>query len=88
MKNYNINEVAKMFNITTNKIRFYEEKGLISPKRNSQNEYRQYNVNDIMRLQSIILYRSIGMSIDNIRDMLNDSAKHNLLNHFTGPMSI
>ena len=32
---YNVNEVAKIFNITTNKIRYYEEKGLIKPLRDN-----------------------------------------------------
>ena len=80
---YNIKEVAELFNITANKIRFYEEKNLISPKRNSENEYRKYTIDDIMKLQSIILYRSIGMSIKDIGDIFEDSDKANLLNHFT-----
>lgn len=82
-KEYNIKEVAELFNITSNKLRFYEEKGLLSPKRDNENEYRKYNIDDIMKLQSIILYRSIGMSIKDIEDIFSNSEKSNLLNHFT-----
>lgn len=82
-KEYTIKEVSELFNITANKIRFYEAKGLLLPKRNEENEYRKYNIDDIMKLQSIILYRSIGMSVKDISEIFNNSQKSNLLNHFT-----
>ena len=43
-KEYTIKEVSELFNITANKIRFYEAKGLLLPKRNEENEYRKYNI--------------------------------------------
>lgn len=71
-----------MFNITTNKIRFYEKKGLLVPIRQSDNQYRKFNEDDIVRLQSILLYRSIGLSIDVIKNILKNNEKENYLNHF------
>lgn len=41
-KKYNIKEVAKLFNITTNKIRYYEKQELINPIRDEENDYRIY----------------------------------------------
>ena len=67
---YTIREVAELFNITTNKVRFYEKKGLLNPLRDVDNEYRKFNHEDIMKLQSILLYRLIGLSIKDIRDIL------------------
>lgn len=66
-ENYTIKEISEMFNITTNKIRFYEKKGLLLPIREEDNKYRKFNDEDIIRLQSILLYRSIGLSIDAIK---------------------
>ncbi|WP_072060622.1 MerR family transcriptional regulator [Clostridium novyi] len=37
-KGYSIGKIAKIFNITTNKIRFYEKKGLLLPIREKDNE--------------------------------------------------
>ncbi|MEG2288820.1 MAG: MerR family transcriptional regulator [Clostridium sp.] len=81
-KNYTISEAAKMFNITTNKIRFYEKKGLLSPLRGVDNEYRNFNDKDIIRLQSILIYRSIGLAINDIKNILDNSEKENCLTHF------
>lgn len=79
---YTIKEIATMFNITTNKIRFYEKKGLLMPIRQQDNKYRRFNQGDIFKLQSILLYRSIGLSIDSIQNILKNNEKENYLAHF------
>ncbi|EDS78551.1 methyltransferase domain family [Clostridium botulinum C str. Eklund] len=81
-KGYTIGEMAKIFNITTNKIRFYEKKGLLLPIREKDNEYRKFNEEDIIRLQSILLYRSIGLTIRDIKSILGNNEKENYLAHF------
>ncbi|MGL5415017.1 MAG: MerR family transcriptional regulator [Clostridium sp.] len=81
-ENYSIKEIAEIFGITTNKIRFYEKKGLIEPIREANNKYRRFNEEDIIRLQTILLYRSIGLSIEIIGDILKNNEKKNALNHF------
>ena len=37
-----INEVEALVGVTKKNIRFYEEQGLLSPRRNSENGYRDY----------------------------------------------
>lgn len=81
-EDYTISQIAEMFNITTNKIRFYEKKGLLLPIRQSDNQYRRFNEDDIVRLQSILLYRSIGLSIDSIKNILKNNEKENYLIYF------
>ena len=81
-EDYTISQIAEMFNITTNKIRFYEKKGLLVPIRQSDNQYRKFNEDDIVKLQSILLYRSIGLSIDSIKNILKNNEKENFLTHF------
>ena len=81
-EDYTIKEIAKMFNITTNKIRFYEKKGLLSPIRQKDNKYRRFNKEDIVKLQSILLYRSMGLTIDSIQNILKNNDKENYLAHF------
>ncbi|MFS1514300.1 MerR family transcriptional regulator [Chengkuizengella sp. SCS-71B] len=65
-----INEVAKKLNISTRAIRFYEEKGLISPEKQRENSYRIFNEKDIMRLQTIISMREIGIPLEEIKKVL------------------
>lgn len=47
--NMNIKEVEKVTGLTKANIRFYEEEGLVCPKRNEQNNYRIYTEVDLYR---------------------------------------
>ena len=58
-KYYKINEIAKLYHIGVDSLRYYEKVGLISPKRD-ENQYRQYSIYDIWRLNVI-------------RDMMNST---------------
>ena len=42
-----INKVEELVGITKKNIRFYEEKGLITPARNEENRYREYSEEDV-----------------------------------------
>ncbi len=42
-----IKEVEQMVGITKKNIRFYEEQGLLSPKRDKENGYREYDEADV-----------------------------------------
>lgn len=81
-KTYSIKETAEIFNITKNKLRFYEKKGLLSPRRDAENNYRYYNEEDIIKLQTILTYRILNMSIEDIRDLMKNSGKENIIDHF------
>mgnify|MGYP002573294720 CR=1 FL=1 len=48
-----INEVEAAVGVTKKNIRFYEEEGLISPRREPGNGYRSYSEADIERLRAL-----------------------------------
>ena len=64
-----INEVERLIGITKKNIRFYEEQGLLTPNRNKENGYRDYNEDDIRTLEQIKLLRKLGLPLDEIRMM-------------------
>ena len=64
-----INEVEALVGITKKNIRFYEEKGLLSPSRNSENGYRDYGESEVAALRRIKLMRKLGVPIEEIRRM-------------------
>ena len=64
-----INEVEALVGITKKNIRFYEEKGLLSPGRNSENGYRDYGEAEVAALRQIKLMRKLGVPIEEIRRM-------------------
>lgn len=61
-----INEVEVRVGITKKNIRFYEEKGLVSPKRDETNGYREYSEEDVAVLQKVKLLRQLSVPIEEI----------------------
>ena len=66
-----INEVERQVGITKKNIRFYEQQGLLHPKRNSENGYREYNGADVDCLKKIKLLRKLSLPIEEIRRIQN-----------------
>ncbi len=64
-----INKVEELVGITKKNIRFYEEKGLLTPERNSDNGYRDYSETDVEVLQKIKLLRQLSVPIEEILKM-------------------
>ena len=66
-----INEVEALAGIAKKNIRFYEEQGLLAPRRNPENGYRDYGDEDVLVLRRIRLLRKLDVPIDEIRLMLS-----------------
>ena len=60
-KTHTISELAKEFGVTTRTIRFYEEKGLVTPLREGQK--RLYTSADRVRIKLILRGKRIGMTL-------------------------
>jgi DNA-binding transcriptional MerR regulator len=68
-KLFSISELASEFDISPRSIRFYEEKGLISPQRTRGNQ-RIYTRRDRARLKLILRGKRFGYSLDEIAEMI------------------
>ena len=66
---FSISELAQEFDISSRTIRFYEEKGLIAPRRTKGNQ-RRYTANDRFRLKWIIRGKRFGYSLAEIAKIL------------------
>ena len=64
-----INEVESLVGITRKNIRFYESEGLLTPRRNSENGYRDYGEGEVKTLLQIKLMRKLGVPLEEIRRM-------------------
>lgn len=64
-----INEVEQLVGITKKNIRFYEEQGLICPKRQAENGYRNYSEADVEMLWKVKLLRKLAVPIEEIRKL-------------------
>ena len=66
---YRIGDLAREFNVSLRTLRFYEDRGLISPERSGST--RLYSVNDRRRLKIILLIKNVGFSLIDIQEFLN-----------------
>jgi len=66
---YGIAELAKEFGVTTRTVRFYEDKGLISPIREGQR--RIYSPRDRVRLRLIMRGKRLGLTLDEIAELID-----------------
>lgn len=66
---FSISELANQLDISPSAIRFYEEKGLILPRRTSGNQ-RLYTKKDRARLKLILRGKRFGASLEEIAEMI------------------
>jgi DNA-binding transcriptional MerR regulator len=64
-----IRDLASEFGVTSRTLRFYEEKGLLNPRRLGLE--RLYSRRDRARLKYVLMGKSVGFSLDEVREMLD-----------------
>jgi putative AdoMet-dependent methyltransferase len=72
MRTVHIKEIADKLQVSPRAIRWYEEKGLITPKKEEQSGYRTFTEKEAWRLQTIISLREVGMPIPKIKQVLEE----------------
>ncbi len=68
-RQYSISDLAREFGVTTRTIRFYEEKGLVHPRREGQK--RIYSTADRVRIKLILRGKRIGMSLQESAEIID-----------------
>ncbi|MBQ8831381.1 MAG: MerR family transcriptional regulator [Oscillospiraceae bacterium] len=76
---YKIGDVAKILGISTDLIRYYEKKGVVSPEKGEHNSYRYYDTWDINFLIDCLWYKNFGFSIDEISVIESETTYDSLL---------
>jgi DNA-binding transcriptional MerR regulator len=76
-RTYSIRQLCREFGATARALRFYEDKGLLTPARKGQT--RVYDGRDRARLKLILRGRRIGFTLQEIQEMLDlyDRKDHN-----------
>ena len=64
-----IGDMAKQFGVTLRTLRFYEDKGLLTPKR--EGSTRLYSNRDVTRLKLIMLGRKVGFSLREVKQIMD-----------------
>ena len=66
-----VGEVAKKMGITVRTLQYYDKVGLLSPSAESEGGRRLYTDKDLVTLHQIISLKSLGFSLENIKQQLN-----------------
>jgi DNA-binding transcriptional MerR regulator len=67
---WSIGEVAKLFSVSTDTLRYYEKMGLLASHKNPENGYRYYSYDEIVVLMDILFFRNMELSIQDIKQMI------------------
>ena len=70
---YRIHQFAALAGVTVKALRHYDRMGLLKPQR-TESGYRAYSDADLVRLQQIVALKFIGLSLAQIRDLLQRRA--------------
>jgi DNA-binding transcriptional MerR regulator len=66
---YSIGDLAREFDITPRAIRFYEDQGLLAPRRDGQR--RIYTLRDRTRLKLTLRGKRLGLTLSEIRELID-----------------
>src|SRR5689334_25434046 len=66
---FSISELAQEFDVTPRAIRFYEDQGLLSPRRDGQR--RIYTLRDRTRLKLTLRGKRLGLTLSEIRELID-----------------
>lgn len=69
---YSIGQFAKKTGLTIRALRYYDEKGLLTPAHISQGGQRLYNDDNILTVQKIVTYKYLDFTIEEIKALLHE----------------
>ncbi len=72
-----IGEVARLVGVSTKTIRYYHEIGLLVEPERTESGYRLYAAQHLLRLQRIRRLRALGLSLERIREILDEGSENN-----------
>ena len=71
---YTVQKLGKLAGISTRTLRYYDEIGILKPARINSAGYRIYGQEEVDRLQQILFYRELGVSLERIKEIVTSPA--------------
>jgi len=68
---YTVQKLGRLAGISTRTLRYYDEIGILKPARVNSSGYRIYGEAEVDRLQQILFYRELGMSLEAIHEIVS-----------------
>ena len=70
LDNYRIGELANIYGVTVETIRFYENSGIVEAER-GENNYRTYKKEEVISMEYVMRLRNLDMSIERIKSIID-----------------
>lgn len=70
---YSIGKLCKEYNLSRSTLLYYDSIGILKASERTKSNYRIYSEEDKERLGQICLYREAGVSLEEIKELLNSS---------------
>lgn len=67
---YTVQKLGRIAGISTRTLRYYDEIGILKPARINSSGYRIYGQGEVDRLQQILFYRELGVSLESIKEII------------------
>ena len=68
---YTVKTLAELAGVTPRTLRWYDQKGLLKPRRTTEAGYRLYGPEEVNRLQAILFYKELGLELEAVREILD-----------------
>jgi DNA-binding transcriptional MerR regulator len=72
MENYTVKKLSDLAGVSVRTLHLYDEIGLLKPSVRTGAGYRLYGEKELLRLQQILFYRALNLSLQEITAILND----------------
>jgi MerR family transcriptional regulator, thiopeptide resistance regulator len=67
---FTVKQLSKLAGVTPRTLHHYDDIGLLKPSRIGENGYRYYGEEALLKLQQILFYRELDMSLEEIRKIM------------------
>ncbi|QIB69330.1 MerR family transcriptional regulator [Aminipila butyrica] len=74
-----IGELSKLFNISTDTLRYYDKINLLKPEYDEKNDYRYYSIRNFFKLSRILFLKNLDISLGEIKKYMGNKNTNNLL---------
>ena len=81
---YTVQKLGLLAGVSTRTLRYYDEIDILKPARINSSGYRIYGQQEVDRLQQILFYRELGVSLEEIKEIITSphyDADHALQEH-------
>lgn len=79
MSKYTTGELAKLCDVSVRTVQYYDSKNLLNPTEHTEGGRRLYSEGDLNKLKMICLLKTLGLSLDSIKGILQSKEQSKVL---------